>query len=149
MKKLILFLLVALTFSACKKGDQDIAPQKSADAVAGTYTLTSFYYLDSSTEIKPPTMPYTEKGQTLSGAVKLTPTSQDHVTLTITLKLTGKQDSSIDIDNVQVKKTSEAYGLYLDDELVADADGKYIIFNVSETDAQTGESLQLKFNAKK
>jgi hypothetical protein len=94
-------------------------------------------------------MPYTVNGQTLSGTVKLTPTSADNVTLTLTLKVTGEQDSAIDIDNVEVKKRGNGYGLYVDDELVADADGDNIIFNLDETDAQTGESLQLKFNAQK
>ncbi len=149
MKKLILFLLVTLAFSACKKGDKDIVPQNPADIVAGTYALTSFYYNDGSTELNPPRMPYTQSGKTLSGTVVLNPTAQDNVTLTLTLKATGEQDESIDIDNVEVKKRSNVYGLYIDDELVADADGSNIIFNLDERDAQTGESLQLKFNAKK
>lgn len=149
MKKLILFLFITLAFSACKKGENDVTPQKPANAVAGNYSLTSFYYNDGSTEIDPPKMPYTVNGQTLSGTVRLTPTSETNVTLTLTLKVTGQKDSSIDIDNVEVKKTSEAYGLYVDNELVADADGSNIIFNLNETDPQTGESLELKFNAKK
>ncbi|MVM30521.1 hypothetical protein GO755_10795 [Spirosoma sp. HMF4905] len=149
MKKLILFLCVTLAFSACKKGENDIAPENPADAVAGTYTLTSFYYAAGSDEIDLPKMPYSQSGQTISGTVKLAATSQDHITLTLILKVTGQTDSSIDIDNIQVKKTSEAYGLYLDGELVADADGDNIIFNVSETDAQTNEPIALKFNAKK
>ncbi|QDK80383.1 hypothetical protein EXU85_17945 [Spirosoma sp. KCTC 42546] len=149
MKKLILFLCILLAFSACKKGENDIAPKKPADAVAGTYTLTSFRYASGSDAINLPKMPYTQSGQTISGTVQLTSTSEETVSLTLTLKITGQQNSTIDIDNIEVRKTSEAYGLYLDGELVADADGNNIIFNVSETDAQTGESLELKFNATK
>lgn len=149
MKKLILFFCILLAFSACKKGENDIAPKKPADAVAGTYTLTSFRYASGSDAINLPKMPYTQSGQTISGTVKLTPTSEETISVTLTLKVTGQQNSTIDIDNIDVKKTSEAYGLYLDGELVADADGDNIIFNVSETDAQTGEVLELKFNATK
>lgn len=149
MKTLILFVLVTLSFSACKKGENDVNPQKPAEAVGGMYKLTSFYYASGADELDLPKLPYTQSGQTISGTVNLIPTSDDHLTLTLTLKATGENDSSIDIDNIDVQKTSEAYGLYLDGQLVADADGNTIIFNVSETDAQTGESVALKFNASK
>ncbi|GAB2569098.1 carbohydrate-binding protein [Spirosoma areae] len=149
MKTLILFLLVLVSFTACKKGENDVNPQKAAEAVAGTYTLTSFRYASGSDVINLPKMPYTQGGQTVSGTVKLSPTSEENVTLTLTLKVTGEQDQSIDIDNVEVKKTSEAYGLYVDNQLVADVDGNNIIFNLNETDPQTKETLELKFTAKK
>ncbi|GAB3957620.1 hypothetical protein GCM10028805_50660 [Spirosoma harenae] len=149
MKKLLLFLLVSVAFSACKKGENDINPRKPAQAVEGSYKLTSFYYAAGSDEIDLPRMPYTQGGQTISGTVRLTSTSDDNVTLTLTLKVTGQKDSSIEIDNVEVQKSSEAYGLYVDGELVADADGNNIIFNLSETDVQSGETLALKFNASK
>lgn len=149
MKKLLLFLLVSVAFGACKKSENDINPRKPAEAVEGIYKLTSFYYASGSDEIDLPRMPYTQSGQTISGTVRLAASSDDYVTLMLTLKVTGQKDSSIDIDNVEVQKTSEAYGLYVDGELVADADGDNIIFNLSETDAQSGESLALKFNASK
>ncbi|GAB4025470.1 hypothetical protein [Spirosoma gilvum] len=149
MKTLILFVGFVLIFSACKKGDNDVNPRKPAEAVAGSYKLTSFYYAAGTDEIDLPKLPYSQGGQTISGTVRLTATDDDHVTMTLTLKATGQQDASIDIDNVEVQKSSEAYGLYVDGELVADADGGSIIFNLSETDAQSGESLALKFNASK
>ncbi|GAB3319106.1 hypothetical protein GCM10027299_11340 [Larkinella ripae] len=149
MKTLVLFLFALLVFGACKKTENDPQPQNPADVVAGTYTLSSFRYESGSDQINLPTMPYTQNGQTISGTVKLSPNSEDNVTLTLTLKATGQQDATIDINQVEVRKTSEAYGLYVDGELVADADGDNIIFNLSETDPQTKESLALVFIAKK
>lgn len=149
MKKILLFLFVTLAAGACIKGHKDIAPQNPADAVAGLYNLTSFRYVSGSDQINLPKMPYTQNGQTASGTVKLAAAASDQVTLTLTLKVTGQKDSSVDIDHVTVKKTSEAYGLYVDDQLVADADGRTIIFNLAETDPQTKEKLELKFTAGK
>lgn len=150
MKKLLLFLFALTVFGACKKTENDVQPQSPAKAVAGTYTLTSFRYVSGSDEINLPKMPYTQSGQTISGTVKLSPGSDDdHVSFSLVLKVTGEQDSNIDIDQVEVRKTSEAYGLYVDGDLVADADGDNIIFSLSETDPQTKESLSLNFVAKK
>ena len=148
MKKAILFLFVVLAFNACKKED-DVKPKDPAQAVAGKYNLTSFRYASGSDVINLPKMPYTQNGSTISGTVELKPNSTDEVTLTLTLNVTGQQPESIDIDQVEVKKTSEAYGLYVDNQLVADADGNNVIFNLSETDPNTGEKLELKFVANK
>ncbi|WP_460943092.1 putative periplasmic lipoprotein [Spirosoma daeguense] len=149
MKKLILFLFVTLTFAACKKEEDKIEPQNAAEVVAGSYQLTSFRYVGGTDEIDLPKLPITQSGTTVSGTVVLDPTSEDNVTLTLTLKATGQQDASIDISNVEVRKRGKVYGLYVDGQQVADADGDNIIFNLSETDARSGETLELKFNAKK
>lgn len=148
MKKYLLFLLVTLTFGACKKGENDVEPQTAAQAVAGQYELTSFRYAAGSDVVNLPKMPYTQNGQTVTGTVELNPTSDQNVTLTLTLNVTGQKPQSIDIDQVDVKQNGKAYGLYVDNELVADADGENIIFNLEET-AQSGEKLELKFVAKK
>lgn len=149
MKNLLFLLFALLTLGACKKSGNEPKPQKPAEAVAGTYTLTSFRYVSGDDEINLPRLPYTQNGQTVTGTVRLDPVSDDHVTLSLTLKITGQQDANIDIDQVEVQKTSEAYGLYVDGERVADADGDDLIFNISETDPQTNESLALSFVANK
>lgn len=148
MKKIILLLLVTLAFGACKKVENDVEPQGVAEAVAGKYTLNSFRYAAGSDVINLPKMPYTQNGQTISGTVELRPTSDNDVRLTLTLNVTGQQPESIDIDQVEVKQRGKVYGLYVDGDLVADADGKSLIFNLSET-AQSGETLELKFVAAK
>ena len=148
MKKIILLLLITLAFGACKKVENDVEPESVADAVAGNYKMTSFWYAAGSDVINLPKMPYTQNGQTISGTVKLSPNNDDEVTLTLTLNVTGQQPESIDIDRVEVQKRGKVYGLFVDGEQVADADGQRIIFNLSET-AQSGEKLELKFGAEK
>ncbi|GAB3700576.1 hypothetical protein GCM10027592_27660 [Spirosoma flavus] len=149
MKTILLFFVVALTFTACKKSETDIEPENAADVVAGNYKLSSFRYAAGTDEIDLPKLPLTQSGKTISGTVSLDATSEDNVTMTLTLKATGSQDASIDIDNVEVKKRGKVYGLYVDGEQVADADGDNIIFNLNEEDPSTGETLELKFTAAK
>ncbi len=149
MKKLLLFLLVLVSFTACKKGENEIDPKNPAEAVAGSYNLTSFRFVSGTDEVDLPKMPYTQNGQTISGTVVLAAKSEETVTFTLTLKATGQKNQSIDIDNVEVKADGGAYGLYVDNQLVADADGDKIIFYLEEKDAQTNEKVELKFTASK
>ncbi|MPR32578.1 hypothetical protein [Salmonirosea aquatica] len=148
MKKLLVFLFVATAFAACKKND-DVTPKNPADAVAGTYALTSFRFVQGTDDLNLPQLPFSQAGQTISGTLELSPTSTDEVTLTVTLKITGEAPESFDIDGVEVRKSSEAYSLYVEGELVADADGQNVIFSYSETDPQTQETTSLSFVAKK
>ena len=147
MKKLVVFLFVVTAFGACKKKDPE--PKDPAQAVAGSYALSSFTFLEGTDGIDLPKLPVKNNGQTLSGKVELSPTSLGMVTMTLSLELTGEKPESFDVEDIEVKEKSGGYGLYIDDELVADADGQNIIFNYSETDPQTKEVSIFKFVGKK
>ncbi|WP_373513637.1 hypothetical protein [Persicitalea sp.] len=127
MKKLIVFLFVVSAFTACKT--KDPVPKTPAEAVAGTYNLTSFKFGSGADVLDIPKMPFTQAGKTISGTIDLTKVADDMVDMEITLKFTGDQPETLDLEGLEVRKKGEAYGLYVDGELVADADGQNIIFN--------------------
>ncbi len=147
MKKLLVFLFVVTAFASCKKKDPE--PKDPAKAVAGTHTLSSFTLLENNDGLDLPKLPLKSNGQTLSGTVEVTPREVGMVDMTITLNFTGEQPESFDLEDIEVREKSGGYGLYVDDDLVADADGQNIIFNYSERDAQTGVATVLKFVGKK
>ena len=150
MKKLIVFLFVVSAFASCKK-KEEVKPQEPAQAVAGTYTLNSFRLTTGGETLDLPKLPTKlNDGSTVSGTVTLTPESgtTDQVSMVLALEVDGKKDET-DFGTVEVRKTSEGYGLYADNELVADADGTTIIFNYSEYNSQTKETSELAFVAKK
>ncbi|MGM9511519.1 hypothetical protein ACS5NO_27530 [Larkinella sp. GY13] len=150
MKTLLLFLLVTLTFTACKKDDNEVAPAKPAEAVAGTYNLKSFYYVSGDDRINLPTLPYTQNGQTVSGTASLTPqTTDDQVTLRLTLKITGSDDQSIELKNLTVQQNGSGYDLTAGNQTIASSDGKKMNLAISETDPTTKETSELKFTAEK
>ncbi len=146
MKKLIVFLFVVTTFGACKK--KEVVTQEPEQAVARTYTLNSFRYTAGGVGIDLNKVPgKLPNGSTLSGTVTLTPEpgTPDEVSMVLTLKVTGEKADDTDFGTVEVRKTSEGYGLYVDDELIADADSKNIISNYSETNPETEEKTVLIF----
>lgn len=138
MKKLILLLFVTLAFSACKKGDNDITPKNPADAVAGRYKLTSFRLEQGNQQISLP-----GNGQSLNGVAELIKSGTDgHVQLLLTVNNTKLVEAG-DLE-FEVRKTSEAYGLFDGSDQYADVDGSNIIFDLSGTD-DNGQQIALSF----
>lgn len=138
MKKLILLLFVTLAFSACKKGDNDITPKNPADAVAGRYKLTSFRLEQGNQQISLP-----GNGQSLNGVAELIKSGTDgHVQLLLTVNNTKLVEAG-DLE-FEVRKTSEAYGLFDGSDQYADVDGSNIIFDLSGTD-DNGQQVALSF----
>lgn len=147
MKKLLVFLFVVTAFASCKKKDPE--PKDPAKAIAGTYNLSSFTLLEGQDGFDLRKLPIKQNGQTISATAEVTPTDVGVVTITLTLKATGEKPESFDLEDIEVRERGGNYGLYVDDDLVADATGKDIIFNYSETDSQTRTVTVLKFVGKK
>jgi hypothetical protein len=140
MKKILLFLFVALSFSACKKGDKDVTPQNPADVVAGRYKLSSFSLQQGSQRISLPS-----NGVSLNGQAVLDKSSQEGY---ISLTLTVNNNEIFNDVELEVRKTSEAYGLFDGNDQYADVDGNNIIFSLSGTD-DNNQQVALSFVGKK
>jgi hypothetical protein len=149
MKQFFLFLLVLVSFTACKK-DPDPQPQSLADRFAGNYTLNSFRYNDGATELELPTLPLIQSGKTLaSGTVKLTKATDTTLNLAFMLKVDGADDVTFNLDNLTARQEGSEYGLFSEGVRIADVDGTMVIFNYSETDPTTHQQQVLAFVAKK
>ncbi|MGV3558852.1 hypothetical protein [Larkinella arboricola] len=156
MKKVLLFLFVLIAFAACKKDNNDPQPDEKpvatpAEKVAGTYKLSSFHFIEGANEVELPTLPLVEGGKTVaSGTAKMTKKSDGKVGLDLSLFIEGEGNVSLLEDQViEVREVGSNFGLYVDGQRIGDADGGFIIFNISEKDPDTGEELKLAFNAKK
>ena len=152
MQRFLLFLFVLVSVAACKKPqDADPQPKSLADRFAGTYTLTSFRYLDTSDQSNYnfPELPLTKDGTTLSGTVTLVKKSDTRLDLKLLLKATGADDSESNIPNLEARQVGSEYGLFANDVRVADVEGSMIIFNFSQTDPQTQARLEMAFNARR
>ncbi|AKD57911.1 hypothetical protein [Spirosoma radiotolerans] len=151
MKKLLLFLFVAVAFTACKKGSE-VAPQPNtvlADKFVGSYKLTSFRYTDSQTDLDLPTLPTTSNGKMVSGTVTLTKISDTKVNMKLLLKTSGLDDYAQDFGDLDIKQEGSEYGLFSGTTRIADAEGSTVIFNYSETDQSTNETMAMAFVAKR
>ncbi|WP_460635445.1 hypothetical protein [Larkinella harenae] len=154
MNPIVFFLLVLVTFGACKKDNTNPGPNETADAasnVAGTYKLSSFHFIMGANEIELPTLPMMESGKTVaSGTVKITRKSADKASLNVSLYLEGEGNHSlVEGLDIEIKESGSNFGLYADGDRIGDADGDFIIFNVSGTDPDSGDELKLAFNGKK
>ncbi|MGA0559463.1 hypothetical protein ACO2Q8_22585 [Larkinella sp. VNQ87] len=153
MKKLLVFLFVLVSVVACKKdGDpKPDQPAEPADKVAGTYKLSSFHFIQGGNEVELPTLPLVEGGKTVaSGTVKVTKKTDGKATLDLSLFIEG--EGTVDLLEdlaIEVKPSGSNYGLYAGGDRIGDADGGFIIFNISGKDPDTGDELKLAFNAKK
>ena len=151
MKKLLLFLLLTVAFTACKRGT-DVAPQPTtslADKFSGSYKLSSFRYTDSQTNLDLPTLPTTSNGKSVSGTVTLTKVSDTKVNMKLVLKTTGFDDYIQDFGDLEIKQEGSEYGLFSGTSRIADAEGTTVIFNYSETDQTTNETTAMAFVAKR
>lgn len=151
MKKLFLLLFVAMTFAACEK-DADVNPKPTAalsDKFVGSYKLSSLRYTDAQTNLDLPTLPLTNNGKTISGTVTLTKVTDTKATMNILLKTTGVDDYEQVIKELDVRQVGSEYGLFLGTARIADVDGSVIIFNYSETDPSTKETIAMAFVAKR
>ncbi|MFD1141606.1 hypothetical protein ACFQ4C_10825 [Larkinella insperata] len=160
MKKVFIFLFALVAFTACKKDINDPQPndpqpnepvETPAGIVAGTYKLTSFHFIQGANEIEMPTLPLVESGKTVaSGTAKMAKKSDGKVVLDLNLFIEGEGTVAlIEKLEVEVRKSGSNYGLYAGGDRIGDADGGFIIFNVSGTDSSTGDELKLAFHAKK
>lgn len=156
MKKVLLFLFVLVAFTACKKENNDPTPQPTepvatpAEKVAGTYKLSSFHFINGANEVELEKLPMLEGGKTVaSGTLKIAKKSNGVATMDLSLFIEGEGNLSV-IENleVEVKESGKVYGLYADGERIGDADGGFIIFNVSGK-SEAGDDLLLSFNANK
>lgn len=135
MKKLLgLFLVLSVLLTACNKDKDKVTPESPASAVEGKYTLKSLSYNIDGDVADIEKLPYTEGGQTLSGTVNLSKVADDKVKMAVTLKITGEEDQVSDFGEYEVRKVGSAYGLFLDDERVGDANGDKIIYNLDSKD---------------
>ncbi|KAA9346415.1 hypothetical protein [Larkinella humicola] len=154
MKKVLVFLFVLGTLAACKKdNNNDPKPDQPAEPaakVAGTYKLSSFHFINGANEVELEKLPVVESGKTVaSGTVKLTKKSDGKVLMNVTLVIEGEGTIPVVEDlEVDVRESGKVFGLFADGERIGDADGGFIIFNVSGT-SDTGDELLLAFNAKK
>lgn len=155
MKRILIFLFVLGVFAACKKDDKvDPEPEQPAEPaakVAGTYKLSSFHFVNGANEIELPNLPLVEGGKTVaSGTAKIAKKSNGKATLSLSLFIEGEGNLDLMEDlEIEVRESGKVFGLYLDGERIGDADGGFLIFNVSGTDPDTGDELQLTFNGKK
>jgi hypothetical protein len=154
MKKILVFLFVLGVLAACKKdNNDDPKPGQAAEPAAkvvGTYKLSSFHFINGANEVELEKLPVVESGKTVaSGTVKLTKKSDGKVVMNLNLVIEGEGTIPVLEDlEVEVRESGKVFGLYADGERIGDADGDFIIFNVSGT-SETGDELLLAFNAKK
>ncbi|RCR70030.1 hypothetical protein [Larkinella punicea] len=154
MKKILVFLFVLGVLAACKKDNNDDPkpdqPAEPAAKVAGTYKLSSFHFINGANEVELEKLPVVESGKTVaSGTVKLTKKSDGKVVMNLNLVIEGEGTIPVLEDlEVEVRESGKVFGLYADGERIGDADGDFIIFNVSGT-SETGDELLLSFNANK
>lgn len=144
MKKLILFLLVTLAFSACKKETDAIKPNSPAATIAGTYTLSELKYQDADGTQIIPQLPVVEKGKTTyAGTVELSEaTDPNQVNFSLDLLYAG-QPESLELEDVDVQGSGSKYTLLVDSEKIATISGNTLSFDVSTDD------FRLAFTAKK
>lgn len=144
MKKLILLLLVSVSFSACKKDADALKPKGLASEVIGSYNLTSFRYQSKDDELVIPTLPVVQQGKTTySGVVELSETDDpNQANMVLSIDFNG-QDDSVDFEQVEVKKSGSKYTLSSDGTQIATISGNTLSFDVKSTDAR------LAFTAKR
>ncbi|MBC8154862.1 MAG: hypothetical protein H7Z72_18350 [Bacteroidetes bacterium] len=118
MKKIVLFLVIALSFAACSK-KEDVEPKGTASEVVGVYKLTSFTYQSKDGNAVYPELPVVQRGkETDFGTVTLTETDDlDKVTMGVdfTLPTAGFGDLEDDefIEELEVVKNGSKYDLKL------------------------------------
>ncbi|GAA4451010.1 hypothetical protein GCM10023189_12480 [Nibrella saemangeumensis] len=156
MKKLVVLLFVALSLGACKETtpidpQPEPAPEKpAATNVIGSYKISSFRFANKSVELSLPTLPMVQGGKTVaSGTVVLKQYKTKQVDLLFSLKREGYEDIDFTLDALDVKAVGKVYGIYLEGDHIADADGSNIIFDMSDYDQRTKERITLTFVAKK
>ena len=153
MKKIVLFLLVLGAFAACKK-ENDPKPDKPVEPaakVAGSYKLSSFHFINGADEVELEKLPVVEGGKTVaSGTAKITKKTDGKVTMDLTLFIEGEGNISVVEDlEFEVRESGKNFGLYAaGGDRIGDADGDFIIFNVSGK-TEAGDELMLAFNANK
>lgn len=154
MKKILIFLFVLSAFVACKKdNNNDPKPDQPAEPaakVAGTYKLASFHFVNGADEVELEKLPVLEGTKTVaSGTAKITKKSDGKATLDLSLFIEGEGNIPIlEKFDIEVRESGKVFGLYSDGERIGDADGGFIIFNVSGK-SEAGDDLLLSFNANK
>lgn len=145
MKTPILLLLILLSFSACKKNQDDVKPQGTASEVIGTYELTSFRYQTGDDDLNIPTMPVVQQGkQTYFGSVELTEvTDPNQANMVLKLTLNNQAVDDIDFEEIDVEKSGSKYNLVSDGETFATISGNRLSFDVK------GDDFRMAFTAER
>lgn len=138
MKKLLFFLCVTLTLSACKKEQDDITPRGTASEVAGTYELTTFRFQNNDDDLNIPKMPVIQQGkQTYFGSVELTEaTDPDQTQMVLKLTLDSQAFDDIAFGEVDVEKSGTKYNLLSDGQKIGSISGSTLQFDIQTTDAR-------------
>jgi hypothetical protein len=149
MKNLFVLAFTLFTLVSCKSKDVD--PIHAGEALAGTYSVTSFLYTKGDSTYHLPTLPYTVQGsQVITGKLEVTRLeAMNQVSLKLTLQEPGEPDSVFPIENVEVRPDGDEYDLHIGSTQLATADGTTVEFDVTTRDSQTGEPIVLKFDAKR
>ena len=133
MKQLLLFLIGLVLFASCKK---EAEPEPVASArVAGTYVISRFAYTGpvaaNNFNI---TLPQSASGVTISGILVADKFNNrdDAVTVKITLKATGQQDSVTDLEDFELKANGSAYDVIYNTVKHGSADGTNINIDYAE-----------------
>ncbi|GAB3907826.1 hypothetical protein GCM10028803_42290 [Larkinella knui] len=154
MKKILVFWFVLGALVACKKDNNDHpTPEQTVEPaakVAGTYKLSSFHFINGANEVELEKLPVVESGKTVaSGTVKFTKKADGKARMNVTLVIEGEGSIPVVEDlEIEVRESGKVFGLYADGERIGDADGDFIIFNISGK-SESGDDLLLAFNAKK
>ncbi len=142
MKNFILFLSIALTFGACKKGQDDVKPKSVAGEIAGTYELTSFrlQVKDDNNDYQYPSLPVVQKGKkTDYGTVTLSETAdpnQVNIGIDFTLPTIGIGDIQEEdfVTEVDIKKNGSKYDLLTNGQKFATISGNTLSFDAKTAD---------------
>ncbi|QKZ15425.1 hypothetical protein [Spirosoma sp. KUDC1026] len=149
MKNLFVFVFALFALAGCNS--KDVEPIHAGEALAGTYSVTSFLFTRGDSTYHLPTLPYTVQGsQIITGKLEVTRLeAMNQVSLKLTLQEPGEPDAVFPIDNVEVRPDGDEYDLHVGSTQLATADGTTVDFDVTTRDSQTGESIVLKFEAKR
>ncbi|GAB3917971.1 hypothetical protein [Larkinella terrae] len=153
MKRILIFLFVLGAIVACKKDNNDPTPDQPAEPAAkvvGSYKLTSFHFINGANEVELEKLPVLEGNKTVaSGTAKITKKSDGKATLDLTLFIEGEGNIPVlEKFDIEIRESGKVFGLYSDGERIGDADGGFIIFNISGK-SEKGDDLLLSFNANK
>jgi hypothetical protein len=149
MKNLLILATALFVLVSCNS--KDVEPIHAGEAVAGTYSLTSFLFTKGDSTYHLPTLPYTVQGsQIITGKVEVTRLeAMNQVNLKLTLQEPGEPDAIFPVNNVEVRPDGDEYDLHVGSTQLATADGKTIEFDVTTRDSQTGVPIVLRFRAER
>lgn len=141
MKKLVLFIVVLVSFSACKKGQDEVKPKGTASEIIGTYELTNFrlQLANDKNDYQYPQLPVVQKGKkTDYGTVTLREVENNLdgavMGLSLTLPTIGLELDEEEFAHIDVKKNGSKYDIYADGTKFASVSGSTLSLDVKTDD---------------